>query len=105
LKEEKSNTDTDKKDLESLIEELENEISKRDDTIKHLQEELEDSRVRIGDMIEKNKSLEVKLNEYELKDVSMKIGKFEELKQEVNKLDHRIKITKKHLEEIGRAHV
>jgi chromosome segregation ATPase len=100
LKNKKIETAFDKKNEESLIEELEKELSKREDTIKHLKEELADSMVRIQDMIEKNRSLEAKINKYELQDVSMKIGKFEELKQNYKKLDHRTQITKKQLDDL-----
>lgn len=49
-------------------------------------------------MIERNRSLESVIQEYELQDHSMKFGKFEELKENYNKLDHRTIITKKHLD-------
>jgi hypothetical protein len=100
LKNKKIDTDFDKKNEESVIEELEKVLSKREDTIKHLKEELADSMVRIHDMIEKNRSLEARINKYELQDVSMKIGKFEELKQNYRKLDHRTQVTKKHLDDL-----
>jgi chromosome segregation ATPase len=100
LKNKKIDTDLDKKDAESVIEELEKELSKRENDIKYLKEELDDAMVRIHDMIEKNRSLESRINEYELQDVTMKIGKFEDLKQNYNKLDHRTQVTKKQLDDL-----
>ena len=100
MKNKKIDTDFDKKNAESVIEELEKVLSKREDTIKHLKEELADSMIRIRDMIEKNRALEVRINKYELQDVSMKIGKFEELKQNYKKLDHRTQVTKTQLDDI-----
>lgn len=87
-----------KKDYEACIEELENELAKKQAMIQDLKERIHDANGRVSDMVEKNSLLETRLNEYELQDLAMKFGKFEELKDKNKKLDHRVKVTKKHLD-------
>lgn len=87
-----------KKDYDAIIEELEIELAKRQVVIQDLKERLHDANNRVMDMVEKNSSLESRINEYELQDLAMKFGKFEELKDDNKKLDHRVKVTKKHLD-------
>jgi chromosome segregation ATPase len=96
-----NNDDSDqksKKDYDAIIEKLEREIAKKQVVIQDLNERVHDANNRVGDMVEKNSSLESRINEYELQDLAMKFGKFEALKDNNKKLDHRVKVTKKHLD-------
>ena len=86
------------KDYDAIIEELEIELAKKQVTIQNLKEGIQDANNRVSDMVEKNSSLESRINEYELQDLAMKFGKFEKLKDDNKKLDHRVKVTKKHLD-------
>jgi chromosome segregation ATPase len=87
-----------KKDYDTIIEELEKELAKKQVIIQDLNERVHDANNRVSDMVEKNSSLESRINEYELQDLAMKFGKFEALKDNNKKLDHRVKVTKKHLD-------
>ena len=86
------------KDYDAIIEELERELAKKQVIIQDLKERIYDANSRVSDMVEKNSSLESRINEYELQDLAMKFGKFEALKDKNKKLDHRVKVTKKHLD-------
>lgn len=86
-----------REDYDAIIEELENQLKKKQNIVIDLNQRILDANSRISDMIEKNKALESRINEYELQDLSMKFGKFEELKDTNKKLNHRVTITKKHL--------
>jgi uncharacterized coiled-coil protein SlyX len=87
-----------KKDYDALIEKLEKKLAKKQVIIQDLNERVHDANNRVSDMVEKNSSLESRINEYELQDLAMKFGKFEALKDNNKKLDHRVKVTKKHLD-------
>lgn len=87
-----------REDYDAIIEELERELVKKQAIIDDLNEKIQDANSRISDMIGKNKSLESRINEFELQELAMKFGKFEELKDKNKKLDHRVMITKKHLD-------
>jgi len=87
-----------KEDYDALIEELENELLKKQEIIDGLNEDLQDANLRVSDMIKKNNSLESRINEFELQELAMKFGKYEELNDKNKKLDHRVMVTKKHLD-------
>ncbi len=81
-----------------LIEELQTEIRARDKEIIRLQNIIDDSKERIHDVIQEKGSLKDQINQYELKEVDLQFGKFEELKNHYNKLEHRLNITKEQLD-------
>jgi chromosome segregation ATPase len=93
-----------KNDIESqndklLIEKLNKELAEKNNEIKLLQTKFIDSQDRIHDIIIEKDSLKKQINQYELKELELQIGKFEELKNNYNKLEHRLNITKKQLDE------
>lgn len=93
-----------KNDIESqndklLIEKLNRELAEKNNEIKLLQTKFIDSQDRIHDIIIEKDSLKKQINQYELKELELQIGKFEELKNNYNKLEHRLNITKKQLDE------
>jgi chromosome segregation ATPase len=87
-----------REDYDAIIEELKENLVKKQTEVDDLNEKIHDANLRVSDMIEKNKSLESRINEFELQDLAMKYGKFEELKDYNKKLEHRVIITKKHLD-------
>lgn len=82
-----------------LIEKLNRELAEKNNEIKLLQTKFIDSQDRIHDIIIEKDSLKKQINQYELKELELQIGKFEELKNNYNKLEHRLNITKKQLDE------
>jgi chromosome segregation ATPase len=82
-----------------LIKKLNKEIVEKNNEIIQLQNKLSDSYERIHDIIIEKDSLKKQINNFELKQLDIQFGKFEELKSDYNKLEHRLKITKEHLDE------
>jgi len=82
-----------------LIKKLNKEIVEKNNEIIQLQNKLSDSYERIHDIIFEKDSLKKQINNFELKQLDIQFGKFEELKSDYNKLEHRLKITKEHLDE------
>lgn len=60
---------------------------------------LEDTEERFHLTIKDKQILEKRINELELKELSIQLGNYEELKMNHSKLEHRIQITKKQLED------
>ncbi len=83
-----------------LIEKLNKEIADKNNEIIQLQNKLLDSNEKIHDIIVEKGSLKKIINEFELKELDIRFGKFEELKNDYNKLEHRLSITKEQLDEI-----
>jgi len=85
-----------------LIKKLNKEILEKNNEIVQLQNKLSDSHERIHDMILEKGSLKKQINNFELKQLDIQFGKFEELKNDYNKLEHRLNITKEHLDDVRR---
>ena len=85
-----------------LIKKLNKEILEKKNEIVQLQNKLSDSHERIHDMILEKGSLKKQINNFELKQLDIQFGKFEELKKDYNKLEHRLNITKEHLDDVRR---
>ena len=83
-----------------LIEKLNKEIVDKNNEIIQLQNQLLDSKEKIHDIIIEKSSLKKIINEFELKELDIRFGKFEELKNDYNKLEHRLNVTKEQLDEI-----
>jgi chromosome segregation ATPase len=83
-----------------LIEKLNKEIAVKNNEIIQLQNKLLDSQEKIHDIIIEKGSLKKTINEFELKELDIRFGKFEELKNDYNKLEHRLNVTKEQLDEI-----
>ena len=82
-----------------LIKKLNKEIAEKNNEIIQLQNKLSDSNDKIHDIIIDKGSLTKKINNFELKQLEIQFGKFEELKNDHNKLEHRLNVTKEHLED------
>ena len=85
-----------------LIKKLNKEIVEKNNEIIQLQNKLSDSYERIHDIIFEKDSLKKQINNFELKQLDIQFGKFEELKSDYNKLEHRLNITKEHLDDVRR---
>lgn len=84
---------------EPTVEELEKELVVRENEINQLSKKLADANERIHDVIVDKKTLQNKINEFELKDIDLEFGKHEDIKIKHNKLQHRMQVTKKQLDD------
>ncbi|MFY9638005.1 MAG: hypothetical protein WAK14_04275 [Methanobacterium sp.] len=83
---------------EDFIEEMGKELAKKDDIIIQLNDKVLDSMERIHEVILEKRNLEKQVKEFELKELSLQFNNFEKLKNDYNKLSHRLIITKNHLD-------
>jgi DNA repair exonuclease SbcCD ATPase subunit len=90
--------DTDDKD-ETSVEELEKELNLKENEIKGLREKLTRTQEQLQDTMNEKKSLEKRMSELELKEIDLKLNNSENLRQEHNKLEHRVQVTKKQLDD------
>jgi hypothetical protein len=81
------------------LEEMEKELAERDHVIVQLKNKLLDSQDRIHEVIVEKGSLEKQVKEFELKGLSLKFGNFEQLKNDHDKVEHRLVITKNQLDD------
>ena len=86
-------------DDNSSIEELENELKRKNNKIIELQKKFEDAQERIHEVIIQKNSFEKRVNELELKQLSLQLVNYDELKNKFSKLEHRMQITKKQLDD------
>ncbi len=96
--EHKTNNDKLNEDTLSL-EEIERELAEKDEVIIQLKSKLLDSQERIHKVIIEKGSLENQVKEFELKGISLQFDNFEDLKNNYNKLEHRLIITKNQLDD------
>ncbi|MFY9639191.1 MAG: hypothetical protein WAK14_10360 [Methanobacterium sp.] len=81
------------------LEEMEKELAERDHVIVQLENKLLDSQERIHEVIVEKGSLEKQVKEFELKGLSLQFSNFEQLKNDHDKLEHRLVITKNQLDD------
>ena len=96
--EHKTNNDKLNEDTLSL-EEIKRELAEKDEVIIQLKSKLLDSQERIHKVIIEKGSLENQVKEFELKGISLQFDNFEDLKNNYNKLEHRLIITKNQLDD------
>ena len=96
--EHKTNNDKLNEDTLSL-EEIERELAEKDEVIIQLKCKLLDSQERIHEVIIEKGSLENQVKVFELKAISLQFDNFEDLKNNYNKLEHRLIITKNQLDD------
>jgi chromosome segregation ATPase len=87
------------KDDKLLIEKLNKEITDQNKVIIKLQNKLLDTEEKIHDIILDKASLKKQINNFELKELDIQFGKFEELKNDYNKIEHRLNVTKEQLDD------
>jgi chromosome segregation ATPase len=81
-----------------LIKILNKEIVERNNEINQLQTKLSESNERIHDIILDKNSLKKQINNFELMQLDIQFGKFEQLKNDYDKLKHRLNVTKEQLD-------
>jgi hypothetical protein len=87
------------KDYEAIIEGLELKLKEKEFEIQELRGKLQDKYEMLQDRIEEKKVLEKVLEQFELNDATLKMGKLDEVTLENHKLEHRVQVTKKQLDE------
>ena len=93
------NSDTEIQDDKLLIEKLNRELEEKNNENKLLQNKFIDSQDKLHDIIIEKDSLKKQINQYQFMELDLQIGKFEDLKNNYNKLEHRLTITKEQLDE------
>ena len=81
-----------------LIKKLTKEIIEKNNEINQLKNRLSESQERIHDIILDKNSLKKQINNFELMQLDIQFGKFEDLKNDYNKIKHRLNVTKEHLD-------
>jgi len=81
------------------IKELEKEISKKEADIDFLKEKLNNNQEIMLDVIEEKKNLKKIIHDFEVKEVDLRLNNFQDLQRKHHKLDHRLFVTKKQLDE------
>ena len=107
LKKDKNNANLEsdtQKDDNSSVEKLENEMKRKNNEIIEIQKKFEDAQERIHEVIIQKSSFEKRVNELELKELNLQFVKYDELKNKFSKLEHRMQITKKQLDD-ARNHI
>ncbi len=89
--------DTD--DDEKSVEDLEKELNLKENEIKGIREKLAGTQEQLQDTMNEKKLLEKLMSELELKEIDLKLNNSEKLQQEHNKLEHRVQVTKKQLDD------
>ena len=84
---------------EQSVEELEKELNLKENEIKGLREKLAGTQEQLQDTMNEKKLLEKRMSELELKEIDLKLNNSENLRQEHNKLEHRVQVTKKQLDD------
>lgn len=87
------------KDYEAIIKGLELKLKEKESEIQELRVKLQDKYEMLQDRIEEKKVLEKRLEKFELNDATLKMGKLDEVTLENHKLEHRVQVTKKQLDE------
>lgn len=81
------------------IKELERKLKKKETEIKLLNEQLNNNKEIIKDIIQEKEFLNKQIQDFKLKEINFKLNKYKELQQEHHKTEHRLVVTKKLLEE------
>lgn len=86
-------------DMQSLINKLEEVLAKKESEIEFLKDKLTNNQEILLDIIEEKKLLKQQINDFELKQLDVKLNNFQDLQHKQHKIEHRLFITKKNLEE------
>lgn len=83
----------------SRIKELEKELSKRESEIAFLKDKIVNDQEIIIDVIEEKKQLKKTIQDYEMKELDMKLNNYLELQRKHHKTEHRLFVTKNLLDD------
>lgn len=81
------------------IKELEMELAKKESEIVFLKEKMTNNQEIILDVIEEKKLLKKQIKDFELKELDLKLNNYMELQRKHHKTEHRLFITKGHLDD------
>jgi chromosome segregation ATPase len=99
----KKNPESDSPDnqdsLIERIEELETELSKKNQALKYHEEEISDLKYHIQELVADKREISDKLDNLQLMQIELKINDYNSLKDDYNKLKHRTDVTKKLLDQ------
>lgn len=95
----KSDSPDDQDSLIERIEELETELSKKNQALMYHEEEISDLKYRIQEVVADKRKISDKLDKFQLMQIELKINDYNSLKDDYNKLKHRTDITKKLLDQ------
>lgn len=82
----------------SRIQELEFELKKKESSICSIRDKLNNNQEILKDLILEKKQLKEQIQDFELKQTNIKLQEYEKLQQDHHKLEHRLEITKNHLD-------
>lgn len=85
--------------LKSRIKSLEIELVKKESEINFLKDKLTNNQDVLLDLIEDKKSLKKQVQDYEVKEIDKSLNNFRDLQRKQHKLEHRLFVTKQHLDE------
>ncbi|EKF86438.1 hypothetical protein [Methanobacterium formicicum] len=81
------------------IKELEMELAKKESEIVFFKEKVTNNQEIILDVIEEKKLLKKQIKDFELKELDLKLNNYMELQRKHHKTEHRLFVTKNHLDE------
>jgi chromosome segregation ATPase len=84
------------------IKELEKELSQKESEIMFFKEKMTNNQEIILDVIEEKKQLKKQINDFELKELDLKLNNYMELQRKHHKIEHRLFVTKNHLDEANK---
>lgn len=86
-------------EMKSRIQELEKELSRKESEIEFFKEKLNNNQEILLDVVEDKKLLKKQIHDFELKEIDEKLNNFRDLQRKQHKIEHRLFITKKNLDE------
>jgi hypothetical protein len=86
-------------EMKSRVQELEKELSRKESEIEFFKEKLNNNQEILLDVVEDKKLLKIQIQDFELKEIDEKLNNFRDLQRKQHKIEHRLFITKKNLEE------
>jgi len=95
----KSKDESPTENTQSRIKNLEMELAKKESEIEFLKEKFNNNQEILLDVIEDKKELKKQVHDFEVKQLDEKLNNFLQLQREKHKIEHRLFITKKNLDE------
>jgi predicted nuclease with TOPRIM domain len=86
-------------DAQKRIEMLENELNRKDEEMEQLKKDLYQAQGRLQEIREEKEELTQQVSKFELMQMDLELMKAREVYEENNRLQHRIHVTKKLLDE------
>ncbi|EKQ54127.1 MAG: hypothetical protein B655_0928 [Methanobacterium sp. Maddingley MBC34] len=84
------------------IKKLEKKLSQKESEIMFFKEKMTNNQEIILDVIEEKKQLKNQIKDFELKELDLKLNNYMELQRKHHKVEHRLFVTKNHLDEANK---